>query len=78
MIKFEHDGLYVSCWKACWRGYDGVKALKWNPKVKPFVDQWVVEKDENLHELEVIKYHKPPLGFAKKGKCCRLVLKLKK
>ncbi len=37
MIKFEHDGLQISCQKICWKGYDGVNASRWNLEVEPFV-----------------------------------------
>jgi len=38
-IKFKHDGLYLLCWRACWKGYDGANVAKWNSKVKTFVAQ---------------------------------------
>ncbi len=37
MIKFEPDGPQISCWKACWKGYDGADASTWNLDVEPFV-----------------------------------------
>jgi hypothetical protein len=37
MIKFGHNGLQISYQKACWKGYDGVDALKCNFEVEPFV-----------------------------------------
>jgi hypothetical protein len=39
MIKFEHDGLQMSCWRVCWKEYDGVDVLKWNLEIEPFVAQ---------------------------------------
>jgi hypothetical protein len=37
MIKFGHDGLQMSYWKTCWKGYDGVDVLRWNLEVEPIV-----------------------------------------
>jgi hypothetical protein len=39
MIKFGHDGLQISCQKACWKQYDGANASRWNPKIEPFIAQ---------------------------------------
>jgi hypothetical protein len=43
--------------KACWKGYDGVDALKWNLEVEPFVAQWVIQMEENMHKLGVREDH---------------------
>ncbi len=55
MIKFEHNGFQVSCQGACYRGYDGVDVMKWNPKVKPFVAHWIIQKEEDVHMLRAIE-----------------------
>jgi len=39
MIKFEHNGLQISCQKACYRGYDDANVPKWNLEGEPFVVQ---------------------------------------
>jgi hypothetical protein len=67
MIKFEHDGLQISCWRACWKGYDGANAPRWNLEVKPFVAQWIVQMKENMRELGAVGNHMPPWGVAKEG-----------
>jgi hypothetical protein len=75
MIKFEHNGRQISWWKACWKGYDGVHASRWNPKVEPFVAWWIVQKEEHT-KVGVVENHMLPWGVARKGKCCcRLMLK---
>jgi len=56
-IKFWHNGLQMSHQKACWKGYDGVDALKWNLEVEPFVAQWVIQMEENMHKLGVREDH---------------------
>jgi hypothetical protein len=37
MIKFGHNGPQISCHRACWRGYDGANASRWNLEVEPFI-----------------------------------------
>jgi hypothetical protein len=59
MIRFEHDGFQISCWKTCLKGYDDVNTLKWNLEVEPFVAPWVVQREENMHVLGVGEDHKP-------------------
>jgi hypothetical protein len=39
MIKFEHNRFQITCQKACWKGYDGANAPRWNLEVEPFVAQ---------------------------------------
>jgi hypothetical protein len=70
MIKFKHDGLQITYWKACWKQYDGANVLKWNPKIEPFVAQWIIRKEENMHELGVGEECKALWNVTIKGKCC--------
>jgi hypothetical protein len=37
MIKFEHNGPWISYQRACLKGYDGADILRWNLEAKPFV-----------------------------------------
>jgi len=63
--------------KACWKGYDGVDALKWNLEVEPFVAQWVIQMEENMHKLGVREDHMLFWGVVGKEMCCcQLMLKL--
>ncbi len=55
MIKFKHDGLQIFCWKTCLKRYDSANAPRWNLEIKPFVIQWVVQKEENMPMLWVVK-----------------------
>jgi len=76
MKKFEHDGFHIPHQIACWKGYDGADILVSNLEVEPFVLQWVVQKKENMCELEVIWDHMLPRGVVGKGKCyCRFMLR---
>jgi hypothetical protein len=75
MIKFEHDGPQVSCRKTCYKRYDGANTPRWNLETKPFIVQWVIQKEETL-VLRVIENHMPSWDVVGKGKCCQLVLKL--
>jgi hypothetical protein len=52
MIKFGHDGFQISCWKACYKQYDGANAPRWSPEIEPFIAQWIIQMEENMHELE--------------------------
>ncbi len=65
----------MSHWKACWKGYDGANVLRWNLKVELFVVWWVVQMEEDTHELGVVKNHMPPWGVVGKEMCyCQLML----
>ncbi len=73
MIKFGHDGPQMSCQRACWKGYDGVDHLE----VEPFVVQWIVLMEEDMHELRVVENHMSLWGVVGKEMCCcRLMLRL--
>ncbi len=75
MIKFEHDGLYVSYQRTC-KKYDGVNTPRWNLEFEPFVGQWVIQREENTLVLAVIENHMSPWNVVGKGKYCyQLVLK---
>jgi hypothetical protein len=37
MIKFGHDGLQISYWRACYKRYDGVNTPRWNFEVESFI-----------------------------------------
>jgi len=37
MIRFKHNGSQISCWRTCWKGYDGPNASRWNLEIKPFI-----------------------------------------
>jgi hypothetical protein len=59
--------------------YDGANVLKWTFEVEPFVVWWVVEMEEDMHELGVVEDHMSPWGVARKEMCCcQLMLKLQK
>ncbi len=48
------------CQKTCWKGYDGVDALKWSLEIEQFVAQQVVQMEENTHKLGVVEEYMPP------------------
>jgi hypothetical protein len=56
-INFKHNGPQMSHRRACWRGYDGANALRWNLKVEPFVVRQVVQIKENMYKLGVVEDH---------------------
>ncbi len=60
ILKLEHDGFQISCWKTCWKRYDGANIARWNPEIEPFVVQWVIQKEENMHMLGLVEDRKPP------------------
>jgi hypothetical protein len=37
MIKYGLDEHQITPQKTAWRGYDGASALRWNFKIKPFI-----------------------------------------
>ncbi len=77
MIKLGHNGLQISCRKACWKRYDDVDAPKWNFEVKPFVVRWIVQTKEDMHELGAIRDHMLAWSVTRMGRWyCRLVLTL--
>jgi hypothetical protein len=48
-------------------------------KVKPFVIQWIVQMEEDAHELEVVEDHMLPWGVVGKEMCyCWFMLRLQK
>jgi hypothetical protein len=58
MIICKHNGLQISCQKACWKGYDGANVSKWKFEIEPFVAQWVVQMEKDMHEMGAIENHK--------------------
>ncbi len=70
MIKFEHNGLQISCQKACYRGYDDANVPKWNLEGEPFVVQWIVQKDGDMLMLGMVKDCMSHWGIVGKGRCC--------
>jgi len=60
MIKFKHNGPWVSCWIACWKGYDDVNAPRWNPEIEPFFVRLIVQKEEGTSVLRAIEDHMLP------------------
>jgi hypothetical protein len=79
MIKFKHDGPQISHRRTCWIRYDDVDASKWNFEVEPFFVQWVVQMEEDTHELGVVEDHMPPWSVVRKKICCfQLMLRLQK
>jgi hypothetical protein len=76
MIKFKHDGLQMSCRKACWKGYDGVDAMRWNLEVELFVALWVVQMEKDMHTwVGVVENHMPPWSIIGKEMCCWFMLR---
>jgi len=59
--------------------YDGGNALRWNFEVESYVIQWVVQIEEDMHRLRVVKDHMPSWGVVDKEMCYyQLVLRLQK
>ncbi len=79
IIKFKHNKLQISHWIACWKRYDRGDTMKWNFEVEPFVLQIVVQREEDIHELKVVKDHMLLWGVVRNEMCCYwLVLRLQK
>jgi hypothetical protein len=57
MIRFKHNRLQISHRRTCWKGYDGADTMRWNFEVEPFVVRRVVQREEDMHELEAIEDH---------------------
>ncbi len=50
-----------------------------NLKSNNLLPRWVVQMEENMHELKVIEDHMPLLNVGGKGRCCcQLVLRFPK
>jgi len=69
----------MSHWRACYKGHDDEDAPKWNLEIEPFVAQWIIQMEEDMHKLRVVKDHMLPSSVVGKEMCCYwLVLKLQK
>ncbi len=65
------------CWRTCWKGYDRADAPWYNLEVELFIAQWIVQMEEDMHGLRVVKYHILPWDVVGKEMCyCQIVLKL--
>jgi hypothetical protein len=73
MIKFEHDGFRYFIRDHVGKG---IMVQKCNLEVKPFVARWIVQKEEDTHELGAIEDHMSFWSVVGKGRCrCQLVLR---
>jgi hypothetical protein len=76
MINLEHNGPKISHWKAWLKRYGGVKAIKWNLKVEPFVALMNCSNEKKHAWIGAIKDHMPPWGVVWKERCsCWFVLR---
>jgi hypothetical protein len=77
MIKFKHNGPHVSYQKTCPKRYDGANAPRWNSKVEPFISQWIVQKKDDMHMIQVVEDCMPSWHVTGKWRSYyRLVFKL--
>jgi hypothetical protein len=69
-------GFKISCWRACYKRYDGANALKYNLEYEPFVIQRVVQKEGNTFVLGAIEDHMLSWSVVGKKSFCQLALTL--
>jgi hypothetical protein len=53
--------------------YDNANSPRWNLEVEPFVIRWIVQKEEDICVLGLIKDHMVPWGVVGKKKMLLLI-----